>query len=99
MFLFNKVATISADELAGLLSQKPMIIDVREKNEYAGGHIPGAKNIPLGELDQFKGTGKIYVVCQSGMRSKQGATLLNSKGCDAINLKNGMIGWNGPVEP
>lgn len=98
MFLFNKVATINANELVECLSQKPLIIDVREKEEFAGGHIPGAKNIPLGELDQYKGKKtKVYVVCQSGMRSKQGATLLNAKGYEAVNLKHGMIGWNGPV--
>lgn len=98
MFLFNKAATISADELAALLSQKPMIIDVREKAEFASGHIPDAKNVPLGELANFKDKAdKVYVVCQSGMRSKQGVTLLRSKGYEAINLKYGMIGWNGPV--
>ncbi|MBP1043400.1 rhodanese-like domain-containing protein [Vagococcus sp. BWB3-3] len=99
MFLFNKVATISSAELATQLSQKPVIIDVREKDEFAGGHIPGAQNIPLGELERFNGQAdKVYLVCQSGMRSKQGAALLNSKGYEAINLKHGMIGWNGPIQ-
>ncbi|WP_314065025.1 rhodanese-like domain-containing protein [uncultured Vagococcus sp.] len=100
MFLFNKVATISAAELTECLSQKPVIIDVREKEEFARGHIPGAKNMPLGELDQYQGKKtKVYVVCQSGMRSKQGAILLNAKGYEAVNLTHGMIGWNGPVKP
>lgn len=100
MFLFKKVATISGNDLAGLLSQRPTIIDVREKNEFASGHIPGAKNVPLGKINQFQEqvTGKLYVVCHSGMRSKQAATTLIAKGYEAVNLKNGMMGWNGPVK-
>lgn len=100
MFLFKKVNTISANELTGLLKERPMIIDVREKDEFAGGHIPGAKNIPLGTIDRFdeKITDKVYVVCHSGMRSKQATTILVSKGYDAVNLKNGMMGWNGPIK-
>lgn len=73
MFLFNKVATISTAELTECLSQKPVIIDVREKDEFARGHIPGAKNIPLGELDQYQGKKtKVYVVCQSGCAANKG---------------------------
>lgn len=100
MFLFNKVATIQGVELIKLLSSKPVIIDVREANEFAGGHIPGAKNIPLAKIDQYdvKTKEKLYVVCQSGMRSKRAVEILTKKGYEALNLKNGMIGWTGPVK-
>lgn len=99
MFLFNKVPTISNRELAALLPENPTIIDVREKHEFQGGHIPKAENIPLGKIGNYKKPvkEKLYIVCQSGARSKQAVSILQEKGYDAVNLKGGMITWNGPV--
>jgi rhodanese-related sulfurtransferase len=51
-----------------------MLVDVRSPREFQSGHIPGAVNVPLGELKSRQaeleaGRGGLYVVCQSGGRS------------------------------
>lgn len=100
MFLFSKVATITNKELLEKLASRPRMIDVREKHEFAAGHIPGAENIPLNKIKNYKKkeTGKVYVICQSGMRSKQAVQTLKEKGYDAVNLKGGMLLWQGPTK-
>lgn len=97
MFLFNKVPTISASDLADKLAEKPMIIDVRETDEFVSGHIPGARHVPLRKIDTYKGSKEtpIYLVCHSGMRSKQAASLLIKRGYQAVNVKGGMMLWQG----
>jgi rhodanese-related sulfurtransferase/TusA-related sulfurtransferase len=79
------------------------ILDVREPAEYAFGHIPGAKHIPLNELekrfeelDQDK---DIYVICRTGNRSDMASRALTEKGFSkVINVVPGMSQWNGPIE-
>lgn len=72
-----------------------LIIDVRSKAEYAGGHIQGSKNIPLDTLEkqlgQFKDKNQVIITCcASGMRSGSAKRLLESKGY--TNVYNGG-GW------
>ena len=79
---------------------KSTIVDVRSAVEFAGGHLPGAKNIPLaelasriGELDKMKSK-SIVVVCQSGTRSARAAGVLGKAGFDdVINLDGGVSAW------
>jgi len=95
--LFKSIPTISTKELENKLSEKPQIIDVREPNEFISGHIPGAKNVPLRKVASYTPKGKIYVVCQSGGRSKNAAKTLESKGFDVVNVSGGMSAWSGPT--
>ncbi|MFD2304912.1 rhodanese-like domain-containing protein [Enterococcus termitis] len=99
MFSFLKGNSISTAELQQKLDSKPVILDVREKNEFAAGHIPIAKNIPLGKITSYqaKENQPVYVICQSGMRSRQAVKKLKAKGIDAINVKGGMSAWRGSV--
>lgn len=92
---FKKVPSISTSELETRLSNNPLIIDVRESNEYKGGHIPGSKNIPLSKIGNFKAKEPAYVICQSGMRSKRATKQLISNGFDVTNVKGGMSAWTG----
>ena len=54
-------------------SREGLILDVREAAEYAFGHIPGAKSIPMGELEsrleELNKEQEIYVICRTGKRS------------------------------
>ncbi|TMU87334.1 hypothetical protein FGG79_04185 [Bacillus sp. BHET2] len=80
-----------------------VVLDVREKAEYAFNHIPGAISIPLGELEQRAGDlnkeKNIFVVCRTGNRSDMAAQLLTEKGfTNVINVVPGMSEWNGDVE-
>ena len=78
------------------------ILDVREPDEWASGHIPGAKHIPLGDLEARHGeldkTGETVVVCRSGGRSSAACELLATKGYNVINMPGGMTAWQGEIE-
>ncbi|UUZ83102.1 rhodanese-like domain-containing protein [Paenibacillus sp. P26] len=64
---------ISNKELEG--SKQTVLIDVRELGEFKGGHIQGAKNIPLSQLNRRLGEipkdRDLLLYCRSGMRSKK----------------------------
>lgn len=79
-----------------LLKEGGVIVDVRSKAEYAGGHIKGSKNIPLPNLNSNPGIPKdknkpIITCCASGMRSASAKSLLKSQGY--TNVHNGG-GWS-----
>ena len=79
-------------DLGELIAQGAIIVDVRSKGEYAGGHVKGSLNIPLDQLDynlkNFKSKEQpIITCCASGMRSGSAKGLLKSKGY--TNVHNG----------
>ena len=80
-----------------------IILDVRTAGEYAGGHIPGAVNIPnetittaaipdLPDKDQL-----IFVYCRSGNRSKQASSKLAALGYTNIVEIGGINAWPGEI--
>jgi len=79
---------------------KAAIVDVRDATEFATGHLPNAKNIPLadldsriGELDKLKSK-SVVVVCQSGARASAAAAKLAKAGfADVVNLDGGVAAW------
>lgn len=95
MFLLKKTPAISTHELEKRLAEKVTVIDVREPHEFIGGHVPGAKNVPLNKVKNYQPKGSVYIICQSGMRSKRATKELISKGFDAINVKGGMMRYTG----
>jgi rhodanese-related sulfurtransferase len=60
-----------ADLTAGLANRSIVLIDVREAHEFAAGHIPGSRNLPLSEFDPEKlpATGRVVLSCQAGKRA------------------------------
>ena len=82
------------------------IVDVREPDEYAAGHLPDAKNIPvaklaerIGELEKFKDK-PIIVCCASGMRSSKACAELKKQGFEKLfNLTGGSDAWVGAGYP
>ncbi|MEG0254376.1 MAG: rhodanese-like domain-containing protein [Vagococcus sp.] len=95
MFLFKKVPSISVAQLEEKLAEPIELIDVRSKMEFSSGHISRAKNIPLDKIANFKPKtkGPIYIICQSGARSKQAAKYLNDQGYEAYNIDGGLMRW------
>nr|WP_080837415.1 rhodanese-like domain-containing protein [Cohnella massiliensis] len=81
---------------------KPLVIDVREPNEFKGGFIAGAKNIPLsqlsGRLSEIPKNQELLLYCRSGMRSKNAARIL-LKNCyqGLAHLQGGLSAWNGKL--
>jgi rhodanese-related sulfurtransferase len=83
--------------------RKAQLIDVREPNEYEGGHILGARNIPLSQLKQRKSEIRpdkpVYLYCQNNVRSGRAAQTLRKHGCKEIyNLKGGFKKWGGKIK-
>ncbi|MCC5890462.1 MAG: rhodanese-like domain-containing protein [Alkalibacterium sp.] len=97
--LFNRIPSVSTSQLESDLTSKTTLLDVRMPGEYRQGHISGAKNVPLNKIEQYKGNteDKVYVICQSGMRSKRAAGVLSKKGYDVVNVRGGMSRWSGKV--
>ena len=77
------------------------LIDVRETDEYAGGHIEQAKNIPLSELTErtaeLDASRPLHVICLSGGRSMNASMYLEQAGFDVTNIDGGMMSWEGNV--
>jgi rhodanese-related sulfurtransferase len=73
------------------------VIDVREPYEYAGGHVPGAKLIPLASLSaraaDLPGGEPVYVICATGSRSLAAARFLAGRGLDARSVAGGTSAW------
>jgi len=73
------------------------VLDVREDDEWAAGHVPGATHIPLGELEarigEVEDGGRVWVICRSGARSQKGADILFANGIDAVSVAGGTLGW------
>lgn len=71
-------------DLGALLQQGAIVIDVRTKDEYAGGHIKVSLNIPLNELERnvmkLDKNKPLILCCASGMRSASGCRTLKAKG-------------------
>jgi rhodanese-related sulfurtransferase len=83
-----------------LINDDALVLDVREDKEWAEGHIPNAKHIPLGqlskrisELDKYKDK-PIVVSCRSGHRSATACRTLKKDGFEQThNLMGGIIAW------
>ncbi len=100
---------LSANDAVQLINrEKAVVVDVCEPAEYAGGHIVGSKNIPLGDL-QAKLAGAVknkslplILVCQSGARSARAVATAKTLGFEqAQSLGGGLAAWtsaNLPVE-
>lgn len=78
-------------------AQPPLLIDVRQPDEYRAGHIRGAKLIPLDQLaaklDTLPRDREILCVCRSGARSGSATRQLQAAGFTALNLSGGMMAW------
>ena len=88
--------------------EKAVVIDVCEANEFAAGHVGGAKNIPLNQLEEKLTAAvknkalPVILVCQSGARSNRAVAIAKKLGYEqAQSLGGGLSAWrtaNLPVE-
>lgn len=87
-------------------SPAPLLLDVREPEEYAAGHIPGVQLIPMGtvpaHLSDIPTDKTVIVTCRSGNRSGQITDFLRRNGFTRVhNMQGGILAWQGagyPVE-
>lgn len=93
------IPSVSAEEAQAKLKGQPapFLLDVRQPEEYAQGHIAGAKLIPLGELSgrlkELPQGREIVCVCRSGNRSASAARQLSAAGYTVVNLRGGLLAW------
>jgi rhodanese-related sulfurtransferase/rubrerythrin len=101
---FTPVESVDADKAAQVINSTPAqdlnIVDVRQPKEYERGHIPGARLVPLPELDnrmdELDREKPTLVYCAVGGRSRVAAQMLSGKGFQPVyNLKGGFKAWNG----
>jgi len=88
--------------------ERAVVVDVSETDEFASGHVSGAKNVPVGQLEQrlpevVKNKGvPLILVCATGMRAKRALPVARKLGYDKAQvLAGGLKAWkdaNLPVE-
>jgi rhodanese-related sulfurtransferase len=95
------VVHITPEEASHLLADGHVdLVDVREPHEWAQGHIPGARHVPLGQFLRDPGRhlktprDPVVFVCAHGIRSLTAAAAAMQRGCEkALNLDGGISAW------
>ena len=112
----DRVNHVAADQVETLRAERPdlLILDVRESDEYAQGHIPGAHLVPRGLIEgagdpTYKKRDEvlcaahqrpIIVYCASGGRSAMAADTLQQMGFEEVyNLAGGFDNWEAEDMP
>ena len=95
------IKEVGTTEALQLINHKEaVIVDVREANEFANGHLINSKLIPLGtlkgrvgELEKYRDR-PILLVCRSGQRSRIATSQLKNQGfTQTYNLIGGVVAW------
>lgn len=93
-------AAVSSQELIRLMNQGALVLDIRKPEEYAAGHIKGAKQLPSDKIltagDSFKRykDKPVIVYCESGSLAAAAVRQLNAQGfTKAFTLRGGFAGW------
>lgn len=95
--------TLTMNEFEKLLTETSdvNIIDVRGREAFELGHIAGAVNVPIDELQatvkDLDQTEDYYIICYSGNFSAMAGEFLTRNGIKAINVQGGMNDFNGPT--
>ncbi|MDO8905409.1 rhodanese-like domain-containing protein [Hydrogenophaga sp.] len=105
----GRAGSLKATEAVMLMNRdKAVVVDVCDATEFAGGHVIGAKNVPLADLEtKLPGTVKnkatpVILVCATGARSNRALAIAKKLGYEnAHSLSGGMGAWKAaslPVE-
>ncbi len=100
---------LNVDELAERIDRtapddRPLVIDVRQANEYESGHIPGSVHISAGSLpdrlDELPRDHPIVTVCAAGLRAGVAASILRSAGFEDVSwVASGVPAWRAQGHP
>jgi len=93
-------AAVSSQELIRLMNQGALVLDIRKPEDFALGHVNGAKHLPSDQIlkasDQFKRFKEkpVVVYCDSGSLAAAAVRQLTEQGfTKAFNLRGGFAGW------
>jgi rhodanese-related sulfurtransferase len=100
MFSFFGLGSSNNDELSQEARRRvaagAVLLDVRTAEEFATGHLPGAKNIPVQELSarlrELPPKASVVVYCRSGGRSAAATQILWGRGHDVLDIAT-MAAW------
>ncbi|MER7043724.1 MULTISPECIES: rhodanese-like domain-containing protein [Streptomyces] len=92
---------------AAAVPSDALVLDVREADEWAAGHVEGALHLPMsefvarfGEVTEAVADGRrAFVMCRVGGRSAQVTQYLVQQGIDAVNIDGGMLAWDAAGRP
>ena len=88
---------VSIEELADVIEHGGFVLDVREDDEWADGHVPTAHHIPMNEvanqIDKLDDGARIFIICRSGGRSMTVANYLEAQGFDVVSVAGGTQAW------
>ena len=89
--------------LIALQQKGAQVVDVRTAGEYQLGHIPGATNVPVDQLQasaaNWNRDAAYVVYCASGARSAQAQAIMKSMGFKSVaDLRGGIATWTGQIE-
>jgi rhodanese-related sulfurtransferase len=97
---------VTRAEARRLVDEGAQLVDVRGDHEWEAGRIPGAKHVPLAELNERTGEiaqdRPVVLYCRGGTRSSMATEALAAAGYDAAKLTGGIVGWEEeglPLEP
>lgn len=103
MFGFSKREDINKGVADFKATRGAVLIDVRSKEEYQNGHIPGSINIDVSAIESVGSritnrSTPIFVHCLSGGRSGKAAMVLNQMGYKNVRNIGGIAAYSGPIE-
>ena len=95
----NDITAVQLQQMLGDGSPL-LLLDVRTAEEFAAGHIEGALNRPVGDVETWSSTlvagARTATICQAGSRSRQAADALIARGfTNVYNVTDGMAEWPG----
>ncbi len=95
----GEISSLSSAQTVRLINQGATVVDIRDQEHFAAGHIVDALNIPASDLvdlsnKKLKKAKSILVVCDNGTRSGQAVATLRKNGHEsAFNLQGGLSAW------
>ena len=100
-----EVPEVTPEDVAALLTEGAVLLDVREVDEWQAGHTPMAAHVPMrevpGRIDEIPNDRRVVAICRSGGRSRAVAEALIGAGYDVVNVYGGMRAWEAadlPIE-
>jgi rhodanese-related sulfurtransferase len=96
---------ISPEELLASAGQagSPLVLDVRSPEEFASGHVPGARNVEYDEvaarLGELGSAREVVVYCERGGRAAKAEEVLRDAGFTVRHLAGDMSGWRAAGHP
>jgi rhodanese-related sulfurtransferase len=96
--VFGRGREIQGGDARKLVAAGARLLDVRSPEEYANGHLPGAVNIPVQELDRRMAEvgppdSEVVLYCRSGSRSARATEMLRRHGFSKVHNLGPMTAW------